>query len=392
MGFLLDIRHWRTVTAFEQHLSGYDPRITAPWAQGITYHHTYRPLASQWVGVPSINGLVNTYKNKVPAWDRGPHLFIVHGATNPDHNGIWQFTPLNVPGIHAGACNAHFWGIEVCGDYDKAFWPDPVAQLALGAGAALLRWRGLSLSPETVKGHRDCLNNKSCPGWAVDLEHVRTLLAPLLVPVEPQPVPTLSDSSPIMSAPTCTQAQATAYLTKTTHRNYTSADLSLTIIPGYWSLCLATGVNPAVPLAQLIKEGSLDSFWGARPRRNPAGIGVDGTHSAAKPKDTTGWAFNTDRNQWEKGLSFASWVNGSIEAHVGRLVAWATAPQQRTDAQQKAVEKALSYRPLALGLQGSATKLRHLGKVYNSTGYGWSSPGSDYGQKLAEIMNAMAKQ
>ena len=391
MTFAADIRRWATVDAFAQHLAGYDPRITAPWARGITYHHTYRPLAVQWTGKASIEGLRTFYINK--GWDAGPHLFIVAGASNPANDGIWQFTPLNMPGIHAGQCNSSHWGLEIAGDYDKAFWPDAVAQLALGAGAALLRWRGLPLSPETVKGHRDCLNNKSCPGWAVDLDHVRTLLAPLLVPAPTVPEsPVLSDASPIMSAPTCTQEQATRYLTKDKHRNYTSADLALTIIPGYWALCLSVGVNPAVPLAQLIKEGSLDSFWGARPQRNPAGIGVDGTASTTKPKDATGWVYNTQRNQWEKGLSFASWVNGSIDAHVGRLVAWATEPTQRTEAQQQAVEKALSYRPLAVGLQGSATKLRHLGKVHNSTGKGWASPGQEYGAALATIMNAIRGQ
>lgn len=389
MGFLLDIRHWPTVADFEHHLSGYDPQI-APWANGVTLHHTYIPRVNQWQGEASIRGMVEFYKAK--GWTAGPHLYIASGSPRKEWDGIWQMTPLNLPGIHGTACNAHYWGIEVVGDYDVAPWSAELRKMVLGTTAALLRWRKLPLSPATVNGHRNCPSPKTCPGKQIDLDEVRVWLAPLLAPLSTPPdVITLSENSPIMGAPTCTQVQATAYLTKTTHRNYTSADLSLTIIPGYWALCLSVGVNPAVPLAQLIKEGSLDHFWGARPQRNPAGIGVDGTDSATKPKDTTGWAYNTERNQWEKGLSFASWVNGSIDAHVGRLVAWATEPQQRTAAQQAAVEKALAYRPLALGLQGSATKLRHLGKVHNSTGYGWSSPGSDYGQKLAEIMNAMGK-
>lgn len=387
MGFLLDIRHWRTVADFAHHLSGYDPQI-APWARGITLHHTYIPRVNQWQGEASIKGMVEFYKGK--GWTAGPHLFLAQGSPKVEWDGIWQMTPLNLPGVHGTACNAHYWGIEVVGDYDAAPWSAELRTMVLGTTAAMLRWRKLPLSPATVNGHRNCPSPKTCPGKQINLDEVRVWLAPLLAPLPTQPeLPALSENSPIMGAPTCTQEQATRYLTKDKHVNYTSADLSLTIIPGYWALCLSVGVNPAVPLAQLIKEGSLDHFWGARPQRNPAGIGVDGTESDTKPKDTTGWAFNTERKQWEKGLSFKSWVNGSIDAHVGRLVAWATEPQQRTAAQQAAVEKALAYRSLALGLQGSATKLRHLGKVHNSAGQGWASPGSDYGQKLAEIMTAM---
>jgi hypothetical protein len=390
--FLIDVRQWKSVAEFEQHLADYNFKQTAPWAKGITYHHTYRPLPSQWVGRRSMDGLKHHYEI-VNGWDRGPHLFIVAGAPNKEHDGIWQLTPLNVTGIHAGACNSTHWGLEIVGDYDKAFWPEPVAQLALGAGAALLRWAGLGVDGLTVRGHRECLPNKTCPGSKIKLPEIRELLK-LRMQAATIPAPTtaaITKHSPVLGKPTCTQEQAARWLLKQRHDDYTNGDLSLTIIPAYWELCLSVGINPAVPLAQLVKEGSLYNFWGRRPQRNPAGIGVDGDKSATKPADTTGWAYNTDRRQWEKGISFPSWVGHSIPAHVGRLVAWATKPHERTAAQQQLVEQALAYRNLELRLHGSVSELQHLGRVHNPTGLGWASPGTDYGEKLAEFMTAMQK-
>ena len=401
--FLLDVRHWRTVAAFEQHLAGYDPQATAPWAKGITLHHTYRPLASQWVGEPSIKGLVATYLNKKPAWDRGPHLFIVAGAPAAANDGIWQFTPLNVPGIHAGPCNSSHWGLEVVGDYDRAPWPAPVAQLALGAGAALLRWHGLSVSPQTVRGHRDCLDNKSCPGKAIHMDDIRAALLPYLAPTPPpQPGPRITEDQPILGPPTCTQEQATAYVLSRNHSNYTSADLTLTIIPGYWSICLSVGVNPAMAIAQMIHEGALHAFWGRRPQRNPAGIGVNGDHQPTRPGQIDGWAFNTDpgRQRWERGISFDSWVGHAIPAQVGRLLAYALPEGVGTATQLRLIATALSWRPLARAARGSAPTLKPLGAAHNPANsgrprdqwiVGWAWDGEEYGARIAAIMEAMQR-
>lgn len=399
--FHLDTRHWRTVQEFERHLAGYDPAITAPWAKGVTYHHTYRPLASQWVGEPSIKGLVSTYKNKKPAWDRGPHLFIVAGAPNPAHNGIWQFTPLHLPGTHAGACNASHWGIEVCGDYDKGPWPAAVEQLALGAGAALLRWKQLPLTPATVRGHRDCLNNKTCPGTAIDMEEIRAALAHrLLPPPAPAPGPAINEHWRFLGPPSCTQEQATDFVLSRPHPNYTSADLSLTIIPGYWGICTAVGVDPAAAICQMIQEGAPESFWGRRNQRNPAGIGVNGDWSPTAPADQHDWAFNTDRQRWERGISFASWVGHAIPAQVGRLLAYALTDDQATPAQKQLIDQALSVRPLARAARGSAPTLKVLGAAHNPVNAGkpreqwvagWAWPGDQYGARIAALMEAMRR-
>lgn len=385
MDFRADIRRWPTVEDFAAHLARHDPAI-APWATGLTIHHTYIPRIEQWSGQASMVGLREFYSRK--GWDSGPQLFIAHGAPNPAHDGIWQLTPVSERGIHGGACNVHRWGIEVVGNFDKAGWPAPLASLVYGAGTALLRWRNLAAD---VNGHRECPSTKSCPGTAINLDAVRAEFARRLA--MPAPLPPLTEDAPIMAPPTCTQQQATAYLLRRGPTQYSSADVQLTIIPAYWTLCLAVGVNPAVAIAQMIHEtGALSSFWCARPRRNPAGIGVDGTHSATRPADTTKWAYNPDRARWETGLSFPSWTSHAIPAHVGRLVAWATTPAQRTPAQAALVKEALSYRSLAPRLQGSAPHLAALGKLKNPMKQGWASPGLMYGVALAGTMNALRQE
>lgn len=64
--------------------------------------------------------------------------------------------------------------MEVVGDYDRAPWPIPVADLVYGTAAALLNWRDLG---PALNGHRECLPNKTCPGSAINLDIVRAELA-----------------------------------------------------------------------------------------------------------------------------------------------------------------------------------------------------------------------
>ena len=170
MAFAVDIRHWASADELVVHLAHYDPQI-ASWAHGIVYHHTAVPTVAQWCGRESVEGLRDYYRD-VKHWPAGPHLFIA-----PD--GIWQLTPLNLCGVHAIGANESMWGIEVVGNYSKLPWAPETRALALHAGAALLRWRRLPVTPATVKGHRD-YNKPSCPGNAVDLDGVRADLLRLV--------------------------------------------------------------------------------------------------------------------------------------------------------------------------------------------------------------------
>lgn len=165
---------------------------------------------------------------------------------------------------------------------------------------------------------------------------------------------------------------------------YTAYDIE-SIVTYYWETCLIAGVNPLLAVSQMCHEtGNLTSFWAARPQRNPAGIGVNGDHS---PTPKPGYVYNTERGRYEAGISFATWEHDSVPAHVGRLLAYATKPAERTSDQVQLVELALSYRDLPLAMHGSAPILRQLGAALNPTGEGWADPGTDYGAKIAARAN-----
>jgi hypothetical protein len=154
----------------------------------------------------------------------------------------------------------------------------------------------------------------------------------------------------------------------------------------------AVGLDPYLAIAQMIHEtGNLTSFWAARPQRNPAGIGVNGQKQSEPPADRANWAFNTQRSQWERGVSFASWQNDAIPAHVGRLLAYFLPKGAENDIQRAVIERGLRYRALPDTMRGSASILRQLGKAHNPTGQGWASPGSDYGAKIAAVANRIAE-
>lgn len=208
-------------------------------------------------------------------------------------------------------------------------------------------------------------------------------------PVPPRPAP-ISPDAPILAPPRCSLAQAQrAWLRRGPWGEYTAEEVTQ-IVAWYWQACVPVGVDPCLAVAQMAHETDyLRSFWSARPQRNPAGLGVDGTAYPEKPANSRGFKFNTQRNRWEKGLSFGGWLSDSVPAHVGRLLAWAFPPGVGTPAQKAAIHRALAYRALPLEARGSAPLLYQLGKANNKSGYGWAAPGGGYGLAIAAIMNDM---
>lgn len=387
MTFAADIKRWSTVAEFAAYLQGYDPAIAA-WAQGVTLHHTAIPTLAQWRGLASLKGAMGYYIGL--EWDAGPHLFLAKGSPNPAHDGIYQLTPLNMPGIHAGKCNSSMWGIEIVGRYDAAPWPAPLAEMVYGVTCALLNWRGL---PANVKGHRECLPNKSCPGKAINMNTVRAEVARRLAPA----AGLSTEDNPIISPAHATEAQCSTYILARDHKNYSDYDIRSVIVPAYFRICEPVGIDPLGAIAQGLQEGWPTSFWGRRPQRNPAGIGVDGDHSYDPDEGKAlGYIFNPDRQRWEDGVSFATWEKDAIPAHIGRLVAYALPASRWSKAQHDLVSYALDYRSLTTKAWGSGPTYKTLGAKHNLANVGlprekwvagWAWDGADYGAKIAAIMN-----
>lgn len=167
-------------------------------------------------------------------------------------------------------------------------------------------------------------------------------------------------SNRIMLPDTSVQLQAEKYLLPRPTGEYSDADVR-TIIRYYVEECAPVQVNPLLAIAQMcVETGNLSSYWAARPRCNPAGIGVTGEPGA--------------------GVSFGSWGK-SVLAHVGRLVAYCTHPDDRTLEQDNAVAYALRWRDLPAIRQGTATTLDDL------AGFWAADP--TYAGKLARVANAI---
>jgi hypothetical protein len=192
----------------------------------------------------------------------------------------------------------------------------------------------------------------------------------------PAPAPTepsISKDSSIIEQPRASAAQAARYMLARPHGNYTDADITRAILPVYWEVCRSVEVDPLIAVAQVIHEtGNLTSWWSQRPRRNPAGIGVNGQPGV--------------------GLSFPSWKDDAIPAHIGRLLAYALADGQATPRQRGLIATAMHWRPLPAKVRGSAPTLEALGEAHNPSGAGWASPGDQYGAQIAKIASAIQRE
>jgi len=295
-----------------------------------------------------------------------------HYLIGKDGRIVQFLDPRAYQAWHAGAAwdpfrNARSIGIELHVSVGEA----PMdAQLA--AAAALVRQLAaqFGIPAERIETHRAVAlppGRKTDPeGWSDAA--FSGWRARLFAPADP----------PICGPATCTPAQAIAYLMQSTHPSYTRARVE-EIVAGYVEVCGRGGVDLCVAIAQMAHEtGSLSSWWSAPPRHNPAGIGVTGRASAVQP---TRGAWERKGSVWWEGLAFQNWEVATV-AHVGRLLAYAVRPEAATPAQAELIEQALAVRPLPASYCGAAPTVGGLGGR-------WAVPGTNYGPKLAAIMERM---
>lgn len=193
----------------------------------------------------------------------------------------------------------------------------------------------------------------------------------------------------IIATPQRTQQQVAAYMHSRPRANYTNEEISTIIIPAYFEQGLRVGVDPVVAIVQMIHEtGYLSSWWSARPRRNPAGIGVTGQMKKSltfTEKESEEWAYDGDLKIWKKGMSFSNWTDESIPAHIARLLGYAIKQENMTKEQKEYCTKHTAARPLPPRVQGCAPTLAGLEGT-------WAVPGKGYADRLAGYYNAIAKE
>ena len=348
----LSIAEWRPFIA------GY--AFTWRLPKTVVLHHTYRPDQHTWRGLTSMRGMQRYYAGL--GWTSAPHIYCAS-------DGIWLATPLERIGIHAGANNGSVragWysiGLEVVwnGNVSRPYgatWDNTLAVLA-GLSARL----GRPLA-EVLAFHRDS-SIKSCPGARVTRAWVLAEFAALTPPVLP-PAPR---GTPILGPASGTQAAAIAWLTARATQ-YNALDIR-TIVSAYARIGDAAGVDWFLALAQCAHEtGSLTSWWCARPRRNPAGIGVTGD-ARQGPQPGLNWVRDADDHAWLEGISFARWDADAIRAHLGRMLGYALAPGAGTAEQRALVEYALTVRPLSSTVQGRHPTMDTFGGTWAvDKGYG----------------------
>lgn len=165
------------------------------------------------------------------------------------------------------------------------------------------------------------------------------------------------------------------------------------IARAYHRACQVAGLDVWLVLAQVAHEtGRLTSFWCARPRRNPAGIGVNGEKRATPhPTEPEIWPYNPERLRFERGYSYARWDPDAVEAHVARLL-WYVQASPFVAERAELVARGLGERGMPAAARGSARIVRQLGWFHNPArlrGMGWAKPGVFYGDKLAAHANAL---
>jgi hypothetical protein len=270
-----------------------------------------------------------------------------------------------------------------------------VAERALRRPMADSPPASLAPSPPVATPHTDAQLDPSAPIWLPIAQVSLPTIAPAPT-TEPITAPAAApsqiylpiarydldpDDPPILGRPSGTARQATEWLAARA-AGYTPDDVT-TFVTTYTESGGAAGVDWFLALAQLAHEtGSLTSWWSQPPRRNPAGIGVTGRIQPGAPDTPPGAGWTWDGAQWREGLSFATWPDDAIPAHLGRLLAYALTDAQASPIQHTLIERALSYRPLPDGYRGIAPTLTGLNGR-------WAVPGIRYGQSIAALARRM---
>jgi len=340
--------HRRTNTRF---LTVHHAAVTYPQEQGISH---VRAAASHHTDVNKWHGI-------------GYHICLAE-ETRGGPIARYNVSDLDTVRAHVAQRNSEALGICCLTNFSN----HPPEQKWIDALAEVLRELKQRYPNAEIVGHRDIAragNSTQCPGnpWA---EWKQALLArveggaapgtsPGSEPAPPQTVGTVTAVSTLLVTPQATPEQCSAYMLSRPTGEYNEHDVREVIVPAYFRVCEQAGINPLLAIAQMIHEtGNLTSWWAGRPRRNPAGIGVTGETRSDDPGDPHAWTRNEERDVYAAGISFPTWTDHAIPAHVGRLLAYALPTTAKlTNEQRQLIDLALGLRPLPERLRGCAPTL-----------------------------------
>lgn len=253
-------------------------------------------------------------------------------------------------------------------------------------------WRRATNMP--TNGHTDPGPNYPLQFVVDEVAKLVNVAPPIVIPTSinvPPSVPSAIDQLTILGPATLTAAHAVEVFNA--HRSdgangYTKADIEK-IVNAYWATARLAGIRLEVILGQIVQETSwLTSFFSARPQRNPAGIGVTGASYATQ--DQAGGkpvAYDPSVQRWRLGNSFGQWaadvpnIVSAVDAHVGRLAAYAIKKDDGNVEQKRLINIALGVRPLPDILRGCAVTLRDLAIPDNPNHVGWAAV-TGYGARV----------
>ena len=300
---------------------------------------------------------------------------------------IYQLVPDELRAHHAGKSawrgtadvNDFSIGIELENRND-GHDPYPPAQLNALRELTSGLLTAYNLTPDAIDTHAAVAlpaKRKSDPA-GFDLDAFRASLAT-------PPAPRYTSDSPILGSPL-----APRLVFSGARGEYTVYDVRI-ITNAYWTQSLSVGIDPILAFSQCLHETArLLSWWAARPRRNAAGIGVTGETRIAAKAPGPDWAYDERVKLWRAGVSFRTWADHSIPAHLGRLLGYALHPKEMTDAQLALYRRAIAVRPLPPQYLGCAPTLQGLEDTWATDGDPTTE--SFYADAIARQANALVEE
>lgn len=339
-------------------------------------------------------------RNWLQKWDKRNPLsdqnnVSIHYLVRRDGK-IYQIAPDNTRAWHVGICqmpdgetdgNGYSLGIEM----EHLNEPDyPEVQLNATAELTHNLMQKYSIPGKFVISHASCArpgpNKRKVDPVHFDWGDFWTRILAVATPTPPKPdgpasIFPYTAYSPLLSIPPIDGKKIGEHIAAK-HKSpyYTPVDIKL-IVSYYVKYGEKSGIDWLLALSQSIHEtGWFTSWWSARPRRNPAGIGVTGQISAKKPADPQNWFLYG--GLWRRGYSYESW-DISVQHHIARLLCYALKDEEMTDVQRE-MSSILIDKSRLTRIRGCARQLIGLNGV-------WAVPGRTYAQTIALIANSLTK-